>query len=68
MRCILLVISEYSVNLSQYKVFIFRMSYKQPIDIVDEVQSLCGIMIYKIMVYDIMLSLCIVGQDCYVNM
>lgn len=68
MRCILLVISEYSVNLSPYKVFIFRMSYKQPIDLVDEVQSLCGIMIYKIMVYDIMLSLCIVGQDCYVNM
>ena len=68
MRCILLVISEYSVNLSSYKVFIFRMSYKQPIDLVDEVQSLCGIMIYKIMVYDIMLSLCIVGQDCYVNM
>lgn len=67
MRCILLVISEYSVNLSPYKVFIFRMSYKQPIDLVDEVQSLCGIMIYKIMVYDIMLSLCIVGQDCYVN-
>lgn len=68
MRCILLVISEYSVNLSPYKVFIFRMSYKQPIDLVDEVQSLCGIMIYKIMVYDIMLCLCIVGQDCYVNM
>lgn len=68
MRCILLVISEYSVNLSPYKVFIFRMSYKRPIDLVDEVQSLCGIMIYKIMVYDIMLCLCIVGQDCYVNM